>query len=225
MIALNVTNHISFNAPEYREIRFKFINSLTVTYTFNMNMTIVEFIEDVKQKIRENYGFAHIEIVDDNTPFLGRIEYAAAIVPNNVSLKSRYINLEFVAFYIRVLVPTHALPPPPPSQIISAYIIDSLYEMNYENNISRYLTMIDFNNNNIEFENINPPVTAAAAAVEPIASQPDILTCIVCLEGTRTLLFSPCHHLCTCLACGSNEAITICPICRAPIDEKTRVFI
>ena len=218
MLALNVTNRININAPEFREIRFKFINALTVTYTFNMNMTIIEFIEDVNQKIRENYGFAHIEIVDDNTPFLGRIEYAAAIVPSQLSLKSRYINIEFVAFYIRVLVPSHPLPSPPTSQIISTYIIDSLYEMNYENNISEYLSIINFNNNNIEY----PP---AAAAVEPIASQPDTLTCVVCLEGARTLLFSPCHHLCTCITCGSNEAITICPICRAPIDEKTRVFI
>ena len=45
--------------------------------------------------------------------------------------------------------------------------------------------------------------------------------CIVCLENTREVAFG-CGHLCVCDGCST--VVGECPICRAPITERRRIF-
>lgn len=42
--------------------------------------------------------------------------------------------------------------------------------------------------------------------------------CVICTELSKTVLFMPCRHLCTCSKCAVN--LSLCPICRASITEK-----
>jgi len=50
----------------------------------------------------------------------------------------------------------------------------------------------------------------------------DAVNCQVCLLDPREMLFLGCLHLATCFACGGK--LTNCPICRAPIAAKLKVF-
>jgi len=45
-------------------------------------------------------------------------------------------------------------------------------------------------------------------------------SCVVCSELEKTMLFMPCRHLCTCEACAAQ--LSVCPICRAQIEDKVR---
>ena len=47
-------------------------------------------------------------------------------------------------------------------------------------------------------------------------------TCSVCLDLPSQTVFSPCGHLSTCRDCG--ERLTSCPICRAAIVQRVRVY-
>jgi len=47
-------------------------------------------------------------------------------------------------------------------------------------------------------------------------------TCVVCLENDRDVVFMPCFHMVSCWACGLR--VSECPTCRAPIDQKRRVY-
>jgi len=49
------------------------------------------------------------------------------------------------------------------------------------------------------------------------------MTCKVCLTNEKSVAFDPCGHVCTCERCASK--IDKCPICRAPIDKKIKVFV
>jgi Zinc finger, C3HC4 type (RING finger) len=50
------------------------------------------------------------------------------------------------------------------------------------------------------------------------------ITCIICQSNERKVLFSPCNHLATCIACSKNALLKNCPICRKQFDKLTRVF-
>lgn len=54
---------------------------------------------------------------------------------------------------------------------------------------------------------------------------PDYRQCIICCSQERNLVFSPCHHLCTCRDCGSNQTIVSCPICRVPIQTRLVIYV
>lgn len=47
--------------------------------------------------------------------------------------------------------------------------------------------------------------------------------CVVCMIAPKTELLKPCNHICTCAACSG--ALLVCPICRAPIQSREKVFI
>lgn len=47
-------------------------------------------------------------------------------------------------------------------------------------------------------------------------------TCVVCLENEQTRMFKPCRHLACCDECA--ETLLLCPICRTPIEKRTRVY-
>ena len=48
-------------------------------------------------------------------------------------------------------------------------------------------------------------------------------TCVVCTEIQSNVLFQPCYHLCSCEKCAKD--LGTCPVCRAHIQEKNKVFL
>jgi hypothetical protein len=46
--------------------------------------------------------------------------------------------------------------------------------------------------------------------------------CVVCFDAQLTLAFNPCGHMCTCEKCGN--AVKECPMCRAAIAGRLKVF-
>ncbi|KAK7000050.1 3-hydroxybutyryl-CoA dehydrogenase [Biomphalaria glabrata] len=50
--------------------------------------------------------------------------------------------------------------------------------------------------------------------------------CAICMDRLRDCLFSPCHHMVTCLQCGQmlQDRHDACPICRMDIREIVRVY-
>lgn len=50
--------------------------------------------------------------------------------------------------------------------------------------------------------------------------------CVVCMDEERNCVLHPCHHLCTCAACGRMllKRQDACPICRRHITSIFRVF-
>ena len=55
------------------------------------------------------------------------------------------------------------------------------------------------------------------------------LTCVVCMENQRDVLFEPCNHICCCIECSrqlvdGEDHTTTCPMCRAEILRGKRVF-
>ncbi|ETV69811.1 hypothetical protein H257_14634 [Aphanomyces astaci] len=62
-----------------------------------------------------------------------------------------------------------------------------------------------------------------AAEAPPDCPLPS-LECVVCLTGTKTVLLLPCKHLCLCQTCSANVT-DLCPLCKAPIECKTSVFL
>jgi Zinc finger, C3HC4 type (RING finger) len=47
--------------------------------------------------------------------------------------------------------------------------------------------------------------------------------CRVCMEMKRCISLQPCGHTVTCKRCSDN--IEICPVCRANIEAKIRVYL
>lgn len=73
---------------------------------------------------------------------------------------------------------------------------------------------------------INDVESAEQSIWNPIVSE--ALICVVCLNGTKTWMFSPCNHLCLCDACkiGFEKRISEkCVICREKFTEIKRVFV
>eukprot|EP01008_Symbiontida_sp_HLA12_P001199 NODE_2274_length_494_cov_238.714286_g2257_i0.p1 GENE.NODE_2274_length_494_cov_238.714286_g2257_i0~~NODE_2274_length_494_cov_238.714286_g2257_i0.p1 ORF type:complete len:151 (-),score=26.42 NODE_2274_length_494_cov_238.714286_g2257_i0:41-457(-) len=50
----------------------------------------------------------------------------------------------------------------------------------------------------------------------------DFDLCKVCFERQSNVLFTPCSHLGFCQQC--SKAMTECPVCRSPIDQKLPVY-
>ena len=51
--------------------------------------------------------------------------------------------------------------------------------------------------------------------------------CIICFDGRRTHLMSPCGHQCVCASCAESlmaHLLPQCPTCRTPIERTIRVF-
>jgi hypothetical protein len=49
------------------------------------------------------------------------------------------------------------------------------------------------------------------------------LTCVICLDKKRRVVFMPCKHLCTCSKCAHE--CKNCPLCRSEIQKRVGVFI
>jgi len=49
-------------------------------------------------------------------------------------------------------------------------------------------------------------------------------TCLVCQDNRVNVAFIPCGHLCCCLACSLQSALTSCPVCRMKIQKRQKIF-
>lgn len=67
------------------------------------------------------------------------------------------------------------------------------------------------------------PGTATGKNGKPGAG--DRVTCVICQDADREILFLPCAHICTCGTCGNSSKITACPICRKSIERKSFVYL
>ena len=66
---------------------------------------------------------------------------------------------------------------------------------------------------------VAPP---AAPAVEEEA------LCVVCMDERKQHVMMPCMHMCVCEACAQRlldaQTPPLCPVCRTPVEQTTRVF-
>ena len=56
----------------------------------------------------------------------------------------------------------------------------------------------------------------------------DEKSCVVCLFEAKEICLFPCRHVCVCSCCAErlfSEAERLCPVCRAPIEDKFKVFM
>ena len=56
----------------------------------------------------------------------------------------------------------------------------------------------------------------------------DEKSCVVCLSEAKEICLFPCRHVCVCSCCAErlfSEAERLCPVCRAPIEDKFKVFL
>lgn len=66
---------------------------------------------------------------------------------------------------------------------------------------------------------LSPPLTPSAPnAIE----SPGSSECVVCMEFGSQVIFLPCGHVCCCQQC--SEALQTCPLCRATIDQRVRIY-
>ena len=63
---------------------------------------------------------------------------------------------------------------------------------------------------------------AAPAASPPSAPPADSSLCVVC-QDARPDCHTGCAHICMCMQCAAVP--DRCPLCRAPITQRVRVFI
>ncbi|XP_031433389.1 E3 ubiquitin-protein ligase LRSAM1 isoform X2 [Clupea harengus] len=64
-----------------------------------------------------------------------------------------------------------------------------------------------------------PPMTPSAPGPP---ESPSCSECVVCMERGSQVIFLPCGHVCCCYQC--NESLQTCPLCRAAIDQRLRLY-
>ncbi|KAG5272108.1 hypothetical protein AALO_G00161740 [Alosa alosa] len=64
-----------------------------------------------------------------------------------------------------------------------------------------------------------PPLTPSAPTP---TDSPSSSECVVCMEHGSQVIFLPCGHVCCCYEC--NEALQLCPLCRAAIEQRVRLY-
>jgi hypothetical protein len=63
-------------------------------------------------------------------------------------------------------------------------------------------------------------------APPPESDPEDERLCSICMEGEKTHACLPCGHRCLCAACaGPSFELAACPICRAPVLMRARIFV
>jgi hypothetical protein len=71
-------------------------------------------------------------------------------------------------------------------------------------------------------------VQAQLGVAPPAAPQlEEEALCVVCMDAPKQHVIVPCGHQCVCEACAQQLTQTTspsCPVCRAPIQETTRVY-
>ena len=50
----------------------------------------------------------------------------------------------------------------------------------------------------------------------------DAIQCVVCFDARRDCAFTPCGHLCVCMACA--DGMEACPLCRATVQNRSKIY-
>jgi len=66
-------------------------------------------------------------------------------------------------------------------------------------------------------------LTAVPATVLPTMEMDDGISCVVCMEQSRSHVFIPCGHMVTCVNCSLD--LTNCPVCRTSIERAMKVYL
>jgi len=66
-------------------------------------------------------------------------------------------------------------------------------------------------------------LTAVPATALPTMHLDDGVSCVVCMEQSRSHVFVPCGHMVTCVNCHTK--LKDCPVCRKSIEMAMRVYL
>lgn len=69
-------------------------------------------------------------------------------------------------------------------------------------------------------DNILPGCSATATSSTNSAKEDNC--CVVCLDSRKAIILVPCGHYAFCRVCALE--ITECPICRARVEKRVKVF-
>jgi len=56
-----------------------------------------------------------------------------------------------------------------------------------------------------------------------LRSERDQTLCLACADAEKSILLTPCNHICVCEACG--ERLDRCPICMCPVEGRVKVYL
>jgi hypothetical protein len=70
---------------------------------------------------------------------------------------------------------------------------------------------------------VGPHAKPVAAVAPPEAEAAGPSDCCICLDRRAALAFTPCGHVAVCETCDT-AALTKCPVCRADIQTRTKLF-
>eukprot|EP00051_Salpingoeca_urceolata_P019981 m.295861 g.295861 ORF g.295861 m.295861 type:complete len:734 (-) comp19517_c0_seq7:303-2504(-) len=65
-------------------------------------------------------------------------------------------------------------------------------------------------------------LSSSAGNETPSVQPGQTAECVLCLDKSAEVAFLKCGHLCSCLPC--SEKLAACPMCRAPIESRLRVY-
>jgi hypothetical protein len=133
--------------------------------------------------------------------------------PSSELLKNYFQNnLKNIAFYVKYTSNFEYTIPDFPLLVHGYDNIDDCFDIS-DNSIS----------SNSQNDTVEGSVSVSITTVTQ--DEPSQLTCVICLTNQRSLLFTPCNHLCTCSTCGIHNSITNCPICRVVIVNRMVVYL
>ncbi len=74
---------------------------------------------------------------------------------------------------------------------------------------------------------VNGVASSLSKAVidSPTQEAHDSKCCIICLSGPKEMCFVPCGHVCCCSTCAATPSLRTCPICRAKIGTRVKIFL
>jgi hypothetical protein len=192
------------NQQCFQEIYFKVARTcITRTYQVDMFLPSIQFITEMRENIRRDLNLENIELVDvcEQFPLNVVSEDKRAFNGNyNQSLHHIFRDRDIPpSFYIRPIVENVAI-----------------------------------NINDIEQGIVQEAVAVAVVAVAVEVQQMHVTpglsidyvhTCVVCLTDERSILTTPCNHMCLCNTCATHTSITMCPLCRTQIETRITVFV
>jgi hypothetical protein len=82
-------------------------------------------------------------------------------------------------------------------------------------------------NDRLRLQQMQAQLGVPPAAPAPHPDDAEETMCVVCFDAPKDHLVLPCKHLCVCEACAEQLTKTrtpMCPVCRGPIRETTKVF-
>jgi len=59
--------------------------------------------------------------------------------------------------------------------------------------------------------------------MERMRVERDQTLCMACCDQEKSILLTPCNHICVCEAC--SHRLEKCPICSSPIENRVKVYL